>query len=214
MDPDANANAAAGILSDDLNRYGGNVHAALSAYNSGSPTAQGTTTTWNDGATLGYADSVMRHYAALGGDPAQLAADTRAGTGEVSLGSLASRASFLAGSTFEPGAGTGAAAASPAASGTAWQTDATALQAGEAADVFGTTGATGTATSTSASPYGMMTPPTIQTTTQSPFAAPVSWASETSANGPAGGKEAADADSLVADSIDASDDAPGDRNDS
>jgi hypothetical protein len=202
MDPAANANAAAGILSDDLNRYGGDVHAALSAYNSGSPTAQGTTTTWGDGATLGYADSVMRHYAALGGDPAQLAADTRAGTAGTSLATLGAATPFLTG-----------------AAGTALPTGAaTALQTGAAADVLGTAGETGVGTSTSAasaaSPYGMLTPPTIQTTTQSPFAAPVSWASETSANGPAGGKEAADADSLVADSIDASDDALDDHNDS
>ncbi len=67
MDPAQNADKAASILSDDLGRYGGDVHKALSAYNSGSPDATGTTTTWADGRTLGYADSVLRHYAALGG---------------------------------------------------------------------------------------------------------------------------------------------------
>jgi hypothetical protein len=77
MDPAANANAAASILADDLARSGGNVRAALSTYNSGSPAGTGTKTTWADGATLGYADSVLRHYAALGGDPAQIVADNR-----------------------------------------------------------------------------------------------------------------------------------------
>lgn len=67
MDPQSNADYAAGMLSGLLNRYGGNVHEALSAYNAGSPEATGTTTTWNDGQTLGYADSVLRHEAALGG---------------------------------------------------------------------------------------------------------------------------------------------------
>ncbi|MFZ1016368.1 MAG: transglycosylase SLT domain-containing protein, partial [Candidatus Cybelea sp.] len=41
MDPASNADYAAGMLSGLLKRYGGNVHAALSAYNSGSPTAAG-----------------------------------------------------------------------------------------------------------------------------------------------------------------------------
>lgn len=76
MDPAKNADMAASILADNLQRYGGNVHEALSAYNSGSPTSTGTTTTWGDGATLGYADSVMRHYDALSGDMgAQVLAD-------------------------------------------------------------------------------------------------------------------------------------------
>ena len=64
MDPGKNADYAAGMLSGLLKRYGGNVHEALSAYNSGSPTATGTKTRWADGADLGYADSVMRHYRA------------------------------------------------------------------------------------------------------------------------------------------------------
>jgi Transglycosylase SLT domain len=70
MDPAQNADYAAGMLSGLLKRYGGNVHEALSAYNSGSPTATGTKTRWADGADLGYADSVMRHYAALTDSPA------------------------------------------------------------------------------------------------------------------------------------------------
>lgn len=66
MDPGQNADYAAGLLAGLLQKYGGNVHAALSAYNAGSPTAVGTTTSWG-GAILGYADSVMAHYAELGG---------------------------------------------------------------------------------------------------------------------------------------------------
>jgi hypothetical protein len=58
------------MLSGLLKCYGGNVHEALSAYNSGSPAATGTKTRWADGADLGYADSVMRHYAGLTGSPA------------------------------------------------------------------------------------------------------------------------------------------------
>jgi hypothetical protein len=67
MDPAQNADYAAGILASNLDQYGGDVHAALSAYNAGSPTAAGTQTTWGDGTQLGYADSVLRHYAQLGG---------------------------------------------------------------------------------------------------------------------------------------------------
>ena len=69
MDPARNADYAAGMLSGLLKRYGGNVHAALSAYNSGSPTATGTKTRWADGSDLGYADSVLRHYRQLTGSP-------------------------------------------------------------------------------------------------------------------------------------------------
>jgi hypothetical protein len=69
MDPSKNADYAAGMLSGLLSRYGGNVHEALSAYNSGSPTSTGTKTRWADGADLGYADSVMRHYSRLTGSP-------------------------------------------------------------------------------------------------------------------------------------------------
>src|ERR1700727_1121327 len=45
MDPGQNANYAAGMLSGLLQKYGGNVHEALSAYNAGSPSETGTTTT-------------------------------------------------------------------------------------------------------------------------------------------------------------------------
>ncbi len=65
MQPTQNANYAAGMLSDLIAQNGGNVRAALSAYNSGSPTASGTVTTWPGGQQLGYADSVMQHYAAI-----------------------------------------------------------------------------------------------------------------------------------------------------
>ena len=41
---------------------------ALSAYNTGSPTAAGTKTRWSDGSDLAYADSVMRHYQRLTGE--------------------------------------------------------------------------------------------------------------------------------------------------
>ncbi|HUN29896.1 MAG TPA: transglycosylase SLT domain-containing protein [Alphaproteobacteria bacterium] len=66
MDPARNADYAAGMLSGLLKRYGGNVREALSAYNAGSPTAPGTATTWGDGQTLDYADSVLRHCRQLG----------------------------------------------------------------------------------------------------------------------------------------------------
>ena len=67
MDPGENANFAARMLSGLLRRFGGDVHKALSAYNAGDPDARGTITQWNDGSRLGYADSVMRHYAQLAG---------------------------------------------------------------------------------------------------------------------------------------------------
>lgn len=75
LDPARNAEYAAGLLAGLVKRYG-SVHQALSAYNVGNPRATGTLTTWGDGRTLGYADSVMRHYAQLGGatHPADLAA--------------------------------------------------------------------------------------------------------------------------------------------
>jgi hypothetical protein len=68
MDPARNADYAAGLLEANLGRYGGDVRAALSAYNAGSPAATGTTTDWGDGRPIGYADSVLRHYARLGDD--------------------------------------------------------------------------------------------------------------------------------------------------
>jgi len=64
MDPAANADYAAGMLVSLLRRYG-DVRRALSAYNAGDPDATGTVTTWGDGRRLGYADSVLRHYARL-----------------------------------------------------------------------------------------------------------------------------------------------------
>ncbi len=67
LDPARNADYAAGLLQANLQRYGGDVKAALSAYNTGSPTAPGTRTDWGDGRPLAYADSVLRHYARLGG---------------------------------------------------------------------------------------------------------------------------------------------------
>jgi len=67
MDPQQNADYAAGMLAGLIKRYG-SVHAALSAYNAGSPNAAGTATRWSDGHVLGYADSVLRHYAQLGGE--------------------------------------------------------------------------------------------------------------------------------------------------
>jgi hypothetical protein len=179
LDPAANADAAAGILRDDLDRYGGNVRAALSAYNSGSPAAAGTPTTWGDGQTLSYADSVMRHYAALGGDPAQLLADGRDTSQSVNaLANYGATQPATAGSSQIAAAESGL---SPLASSVA-------------APSLGSLGSAGIAE-----------PPMIQATSQSPFAPPISWANETSANGPAGGKEAADADGLVANSIDSSD---------
>jgi transglycosylase-like protein with SLT domain len=87
MDPAQNADYAAGILSSNLNRYGGDVHAALSAYNTGSPIATGTRTTWADGAQLGYADSVLRHYAGLGGTGGSTAAAPAAGITALGTGS-------------------------------------------------------------------------------------------------------------------------------
>lgn len=66
MDPASNADYAAGMLHELIGRYG-NVKAALSAYNAGSPTASGTRTQWPDGERLGYADSVMRHYEDIAG---------------------------------------------------------------------------------------------------------------------------------------------------
>jgi hypothetical protein len=75
MDPAQNAKMAASILSNNLQQYGGNVKAALTAYNTGSPSGTGTSTTWSDGRTLGYADSVLRHVSELGGTTGALAAE-------------------------------------------------------------------------------------------------------------------------------------------
>jgi hypothetical protein len=78
MDPAKNADMAATILQGNLERYGGDVPKALSAYNTGAPNATGSRTTWSDGTTLGYADSVMRHYGAIvGQEQGQAFADSR-----------------------------------------------------------------------------------------------------------------------------------------
>ncbi len=103
MDPAQNAKMAASILSSDLKRNGGDVRAALSSYNTGSPTAAGTQTTWGDGKTLGYADSVLRHYddlaaGAAGGTPSGVTASDLAaeqpGT-SASVGTLANYGSSM-----------------------------------------------------------------------------------------------------------------------
>jgi len=88
MDPAQNANYAAGLLAGLLQKYGGNVHAALSAYNAGSPAATGTSTNWG-GTALGYADSVMAHYAQLTGT-ARDAAIPELATTSASVNQLAS----------------------------------------------------------------------------------------------------------------------------
>ncbi len=80
MDPARNAEYAAGMIGSNVQKYG-SVRAALAAYNSGSPTATGTLTDWGDGRPVGYADSVLRHYARLGGQtsaaPASATPDVR-----------------------------------------------------------------------------------------------------------------------------------------
>ncbi|MFN2450092.1 MAG: transglycosylase SLT domain-containing protein [Candidatus Baltobacteraceae bacterium] len=78
MNPTDNAEYAAGMLSGLLRRYGGNVHEALSAYNAGDPHASGSVTRWQDGKCLGYADSVLRHYADLGGPSGSLSDELQA----------------------------------------------------------------------------------------------------------------------------------------
>ena len=88
MDPAQNADYAAGMLSGLLKRYGGNVQQALSAYNTGSPTAAGTKTRWSDGSDLSYADSVMRHYQRLTGESAHSSAVAESGATIASIGTL------------------------------------------------------------------------------------------------------------------------------
>jgi hypothetical protein len=212
MDPAANANAAAGILADDLARSGGDVRAALSTYNSGSPTGAGTKTTWADGATLGYADSVLRHYAALGGDPAQVLADNRTTASSVNALAGFTRAQPLANATAGPFTNGAAgplanAATGPSANVTAGTLldEATGALADPAAGTLAWT-QQGSAASAASSGTAAYPPPVVTPTSQTPFAAPVSWANETSASGPAGGKLAADADSLVASEVDSVDD--------
>lgn len=98
MDPAQNADYAAGMLSGLIGRYGGDVHAALSAYNAGSPNATGTTTQWADGQNLGYADSVMRHYGDLTGASTaeQSAAPAAAQLAMADLGATVSSVGSLA----------------------------------------------------------------------------------------------------------------------
>jgi hypothetical protein len=79
-DPAQNADYAAGLLSGLLQKFGGNVREALSAYNSGSPGATGTITDWGGGLRLGYADSVLRHEAAFGTTARDAAIPDLAGT--------------------------------------------------------------------------------------------------------------------------------------
>ena len=86
MDPATNAQYAGKFLSGLLQRFGGNLRAALSAYNAGAADATGTVTTWPDGSHLGYADSVMRHLARLESRDQLLADASSAGlTGTASL---------------------------------------------------------------------------------------------------------------------------------
>ncbi len=84
MDPAKNAQYAAHMIASNLKQYGGNVREALSAYNAGDPHATGTKTTWADGKTLGYADSVMRHYQQLGGEAKANQASTSASVNALS----------------------------------------------------------------------------------------------------------------------------------
>jgi len=104
LDPAKNADVAAGILGDNLRRSGGDVRAALSLYNAGSPTATGTITRWADGQVLGYADSVLRHYEALGGSADQAVADARGAikTVDALYGAAAAQPRSLATLGFAP----------------------------------------------------------------------------------------------------------------
>lgn len=95
MDPAQNADYAAGMISGLLKRYGGNVREALSAYNTGSPTASGTETRWSDGRILSYADSVMRHYRDLTGESPRSSARAESGTAIASVGALRTMAQRL-----------------------------------------------------------------------------------------------------------------------
>ena len=83
MDPARNADAAATILAGNLRQTHGDVREALSLYNTGSPSAAGTSTTWADGRSLGYADSVLRHEASLGSLGDELVADSRENSSDV-----------------------------------------------------------------------------------------------------------------------------------
>jgi hypothetical protein len=132
MEPAKNADYAAGMLSGLLSRYRGDARAALSAYNAGSPTATGTLTTWGDGTRLGYAESVLRHYTDLGGDPAALGEQLVAGRADAAPAANA-LAGLAAGATLAPAPGGGATtaadtgAAGAAAAGAAAATGANVL---------------------------------------------------------------------------------------
>jgi Transglycosylase SLT domain len=95
MDPAQNADYAAGMLSGLLKQYGGNVREALSAYNTGSPTAAGTKTRWSDGTDLAYADSVLRHYQLLNGESPQSSAIAESNATIASVGALRAQAQSL-----------------------------------------------------------------------------------------------------------------------
>lgn len=99
MNPTQNADYAARMISGLLKRNSGNVRAALSAYNAGSPTATGTTTRWGDGQVLGYADSVMRHYRSIAdssGDASQASSSAGANLEESQAEQFADAASISA----------------------------------------------------------------------------------------------------------------------
>ncbi|MBV8435457.1 MAG: transglycosylase SLT domain-containing protein, partial [Candidatus Eremiobacteraeota bacterium] len=96
MDPAQNADYAAGMLSGLLTQNGGDLHRALSSYNAGDPNAQGTITAWPDGRRLGYADSVMRHYAQIQAQaPADAPATATTGACPVDEGGLMDQLSLL-----------------------------------------------------------------------------------------------------------------------
>lgn len=65
MNPQANADYAAGMIAGLLRRYGGNVRQALSAYNAGDPNARGTVTPWGDGQRLGLPVSQDKHACSI-----------------------------------------------------------------------------------------------------------------------------------------------------
>ena len=121
MDPAKNADYAAGLIAGNLRRYGGDLHAALSAYNAGSPAATGTRTDWGDGRPIGYADSVLRHFERLsgGGAPAQQPADAGATARDAAervdglrgvLGALSATGASSAAADAAAGLGSGTAA--------------------------------------------------------------------------------------------------------
>jgi Transglycosylase SLT domain len=107
MDPAQNADYAAGMIAGNLRRYGGDVRAALSAYNAGSPGATGTRTDWGDGKPVGYAESVLRHFSRLGGGGAP--AQQPAAAGGADARDAAERVDGLRGALWSlGGAGAGA----------------------------------------------------------------------------------------------------------